>query len=68
MLIKLVNFKKQINNLYFDSNSIVYDCLRTIDKFYMNGLNSDEEFEEKLIKLVCDQLDLYILWTTIHNL
>ena len=25
MLIKLFNFKKEINNLYFDSNSIVYD-------------------------------------------
>ena len=28
MLIKLVGFKKQINNLYFDSNSIIYDALR----------------------------------------
>ena len=27
MLIKLFNFKKEINNLYFDSNSIVYDVL-----------------------------------------
>ena len=60
MLIKLINFKKQINNLYFDSNSIVYDCLRSIDNLYMNGYNSDEEFEEELIKLVCQQLELYI--------
>ena len=58
MLIKLINFKKQINNLYFDSNSIVYDCLRTIDKFYVEG--SDEQFETKLITLVCDKLELYI--------
>ena len=25
MLIKLFNFNKEINNLYFDSNSIIYD-------------------------------------------
>ena len=60
MLIKLVNFKKQINNLYFDSNSIIYDCLRNIDKLYMKEYNSDEKFEEKLIKLVCEQLEQYI--------
>ena len=34
MLIKLVSFKKQINNLYFDSNSIIYDALRVLSKDY----------------------------------
>ena len=34
MLIKIFNFKKQINNLYFDSNSIIYDALRILSKDY----------------------------------
>lgn len=60
MLIKLINFKKQINNLYFDSNSIIYDSLREIDKLYMIDLTSDEKFEEELIKSVCEKLEMYI--------
>ena len=59
MLIKLFNFKKEINNLYFDSNSIVYDVLRMISKDYEKYKN-DEKFEEDLISGVCKQLDAYI--------
>ena len=57
MLIKLVSFKKQINNLYFDSNSIVYDVLRKLSKDYSGN---DEKFEHDLILGVCNQLDIYI--------
>jgi len=60
MLLKLINFKKQINNLYFDSNSIVYDSLRELDKLYMTDIKSDEKFEEELIKSVCEKLEIYI--------
>ena len=42
MLIKLFNFKKEINNLYFDSNSIVYDVLRMLSKDYENYKNDDK--------------------------
>tara|TARA_B100000886_G_scaffold338333_1_gene300929 strand:+ start:9426 stop:11021 length:1596 start_codon:yes stop_codon:yes gene_type:complete len=59
MLIKLFNFKKEINNLYFDSNSIVYDVLRMISKDYEKYKN-DAKFEEDLISGVCKQLDAYI--------
>tara|TARA_B100000927_G_scaffold92432_1_gene74705 strand:+ start:5061 stop:6656 length:1596 start_codon:yes stop_codon:yes gene_type:complete len=59
MLIKLFNFKKEINNLYFDSNSIVYDVLRMLLKDYENYKN-DDKFEEDLILGVCKQLDAYI--------
>ena len=59
MLIKLFNFKKEINNLYFDSNSIVYDVLRMLTKDYEKYKN-DEKFEEDLIMGVCKQLDAYI--------
>lgn len=59
MLIKLFNFKKEINNLYFDSNSIVYDVLRMLSKDYEKYKN-DEKFEEDLIMGVCNQLDAYI--------
>ena len=59
MLIKLFDFKKKINNLYFDSNSIVYDVLRMLSKDYEKYKN-DEKFEEDLIMGVCKQLDAYI--------
>ena len=59
MLIKLFDFKKKINNLYFDSNSIVYDVLRMLSKDYEKYKN-DEKFEEDLISGVCKQLDAYI--------
>ena len=59
MLIKLLNFKKQINNLYFDSNSIVYDALRFLSKDYEKYKN-DNDFERDIIKLVCKHLEDYI--------
>ena len=54
-IIKL--FKKNaigIDNLYIDSNSIIYDALRTIE--YKNK----ESFEKKLINMVCDKIKYYI--------
>ena len=60
MLKKISNFKKQINNLYFDSNSIVYDALRILSKDYEKYKN-DDEFEKELIKLVCINIENYIL-------
>ena len=59
MLIKLLNFKKQINNLYFDSNSIIYDGLRFLSKNYEKYKN-DTDFEKDLIELVCKHLEKYI--------
>jgi len=59
MLIKLFNFKKQINNLYFDSNSIIYDGLRFLSKDYEKYKN-DNDFEKDLINLVCKHLEDYI--------
>ena len=59
MILKLASFKKQINNLYFDSNSIVYDALRVIGKDYETYKN-DDVFEKELIRLVCVNLENYI--------
>ena len=59
MILKLASFKKQINNLYFDSNSIVYDALRIIGKDYEKYKN-DDVFEKELIRLVCVNLENYI--------
>ena len=59
MLIKLVSFKKQINNLYFDSNSIIYDALRVLSKDY-DKYKNDEKFEKDLIDMVCLSLETYI--------
>ena len=59
MILKLASFKKQINNLYFDSNSIVYDALRFISKDY-DKYKNDDAFEKELIRLVCVKLENYI--------
>jgi 5'-3' exoribonuclease 1 len=53
----LQKFRKQlqVNHLYIDSNSIVYDSIRQIE---YNG--NDEEFERKLINTVCTNIETYI--------
>ena len=57
------NYKKflinnNIHNLYFDSNSIIYDCLRDLVK--LNNIQNSDNFENELIKMVCDKLIVYI--------
>ena len=51
-------FKKTdilIDNLYIDSNSIIYDALHKIE--YKNDNNT---FEKKLIIMVCEKISYYI--------
>jgi 5'-3' exonuclease len=43
--------KNGVNHLYLDSNSIVYDAMRTVD---YNGNNDD--FERNLINAVCKKI------------
>jgi 5'-3' exonuclease len=52
---KLLDINYPINNLYIDSNSIVYDCLRKI-----SYKDNDEFFENTLIQQVCYKLEEYI--------
>ena len=59
ILKKLHNFKKNINNLYLDSNSIIYDELRAVTKEFNNKL-SNEKFEDELILKVCKKIEYYI--------
>jgi len=54
---KIHKLNKNIDNFYLDSNSIVYDCLRALDKNYKDN---DEEFERLLIEAVCRKIDEYI--------
>ena len=56
---KLCKFEKNIDNLYLDSNSIIYDCLRAIYNDYEKCENSIE-FEKKLNLAVCNKIDEYI--------
>ena len=56
-LIKKLTFK--VNNLYIDSNSIIYDALRR--------LKPQEDFEDNLIHAVCLKLDEYIQQTKPDN-
>ena len=46
--------KTQIDNLYLDSNSIIYDALRILTE------QDACDFEERLIKAVCDKIEFYI--------
>ena len=57
---KLCKFEKNIDNLYLDSNSIIYDCLRAISDEYKKCKN-DIEFETLLNIAVCKKIDEYIL-------
>jgi 5'-3' exoribonuclease 1 len=60
ILIYLSDFKKQIHNLYFDSNSIIYDILNNLSKDYHIYVD-DNEFEKVLIQQVCEKIEEYIL-------
>ena len=59
ILKKLIELKTIPDNLYFDSNSIIYDCLRKIEKENLHL--KDSVLETKLINDVCKTLDNYIL-------
>ena len=50
--------KKKPNNLYIDSNSIIYDCLRKISSEYHKY--TEGEFEDILIANICSTIDGYI--------
>ena len=56
---KLCKFEKNIDNLYLDSNSIVYDCLRAISEFYQKD-KTDKDFEHRLNMAICSKIDEYI--------
>jgi 5'-3' exonuclease len=47
--------KSTVNHLYLDSNSIVYDAMRSIE---YSGNNDD--YERKLINAVCKKIETYI--------
>lgn len=56
-IIKKYEKNKEINNLYMDSNSIIYDCLfKLLDNY--NGDN--EKFEKNIIEAVISKIEMYI--------
>ena len=54
ILKKIGEFEKTMNNLYLDSNSIIYDSLRSIE------YTKDIQFEKELMLKVCVKIDEYI--------
>ena len=54
---KLCNLNKNVDNFYLDSNSIIYDCLRALEKEYKGN---NEKFETILLENVCKKIDEYI--------
>lgn len=56
-MIKHIAKKNKIDNLYLDSNSIIYEILHSLD--YEN-YSKDSEYEETLIRLVCEKIVSYI--------
>jgi len=55
---KLQSIGRDVDNLYLDSNSIIYDCLRNVMSEYPKHSNAD--FEKLLIRHICCKLDDYI--------
>ena len=49
---KFNSSKFLIPNLFLDCNSIIYDCVRTID--------NKKNFENKLMKAICEKIQYYI--------
>lgn len=56
-IFKHINDLKQIDNAYFDSNSIVYDCLKSLD---FSHDETTEEYETRLIQAVCEKIVSYL--------
>ena len=48
----IAQLNRAIDNLYLDSNSIIYDSLRSLE--------GNHKFEERLMKAVCKKIDEYI--------
>lgn len=55
VLKKIENVSDVVNNLYLDSNSIVYDCVRELEY-----IADDNIFQVQLINAVCKKLHEYI--------
>lgn len=56
-IFKKINDFKKIHNLYLDSNSIIYDCMRNIDK---TNILQNDDFEEQLMMSICLKIVDYI--------
>ena len=54
IITRFINKNTHIDNLYLDSNSMIYDSLRIIKD------QDSSDFEERLIKAVCDKIAFYI--------
>ena len=55
ILIKLNKLNKNIDNLYLDSNSIIYDSMRLLEYN-----NNNSKYEKKLIQIICNKIKEYI--------
>jgi 5'-3' exoribonuclease 1 len=72
VIFKISKSIKHIDNLYIDSNSIIYDCLRNINMDTYNTLMLKgetysevlEKFETELMHLVLDKIRFYITTTS----
>ena len=58
---RLSDLGRRPHNLYLDSNSIIYDCLRRLTPEYSTCTNG--QFETKLIAAMCTTIDNYIKTT-----
>jgi 5'-3' exoribonuclease 1 len=71
VIFKKLKSIKHMDNLYIDSNSIIYDCLRNINMDTYNSLirngvsynEVSEQFETELMTLVLDKIYYYIIST-----
>jgi len=56
-ILKDMKHLSQVNNLYMDCNSLIYDAVKN-NPTYDKG--RPREYEKELIKMVCDKIDFYV--------
>lgn len=59
-IFKKVKYFKKIDNLYFDSNSIIYDCLRETEEKYKETNKTINNISLILYEKVCKRIEYYI--------
>ena len=56
-ILKDMKYLSQVNNLYMDCNSLIYDAVKN-NPTYDKG--RPREYEKELIKMVCNKIDFYV--------
>ena len=56
-IVKRLDSLPRIDNLYMDTNGIIYDAVRLVGS---NRWSSDDEYETMIINMVCQRITEYV--------